>query len=515
MPVDRSDPRDHSDHEYYEPRHPLDQRLKEHLAKTPWWMISIGAHAAGAMVLFFVMAQLPHSAPQIDVDISVADAPEEPFEPVEPPEAQYDAPIESKDTPVEDPLISDDPPSDHNETPNNTEFHETAGENTDAQSNKPFANESWNTAIGVGPAAAGGRPGRGGRDGLVKKGGGSKKTEDKARRGLQWLARHQAGDGSWSCDAFSKECTKNRCDGAGASGHYTPGTTGLAVLAFLADGNSTRHGQYKGVVRRGLRYLVSIQTPDGCIGPKVADGHYMYNHAIGTMALAEGYGMSQQTPMLKRPAQKSVDFLLSAQNPYLGWRYGVRPGDNDTSVTAWSVLALKSAKTAGLVVPDAAFAGARNWFDKVTEDAWYRTGYTQKGDQGARMPDAQQYQPGQAMTAAAIACRRLMGQSADDMVCKVGIDRVLRQLPKWDPKRGNDYYYWYYGTLATWQQGGSAWKTWSPKLRDVLVKNQRSTGEAKGSWDTQSAWGKAGGRVYTTAINCLSLEIYNRSKRGK
>ncbi len=331
---------------------------------------------------------------------------------------------------------------------------------------------------------------------------------------LDWLARHQGDDGAWRSKSFSLKCAGTGCGGSAATDDHTIGVTSLAVLAFLGSGHTHRSPQYAAVVRNGLRYLQSQQAENGRVGGQDDAGHFMYGHCMATLAFAEVFGMTQ-TPSFKVSAQHASEWLLAAQNPYLGWRYGVRPGDNDSSVTAWAVLALKSCRVAGLKVPDHAFAGARNWFDKMTEDGFGRTGYTQRGDHGARMADAQQYQPTGAMTAAAIACRRLMGQSAEDPIIKTGAAYFLRDLPEWEPKRGNDYYYWYFGTLASWQVGGRQWQKWSPKLRDVLVKNQRSIGEAKGSWDTQSAWGKAGGRVYTTAINCLSLQIYNRSTRGK
>ena len=44
----------------------------------------------------------------------------------------------------------------------------------------------------------------------------------------------------------------------------------------------------------------------------------------------------------------------------------------------------------------------------------------------------------------------------------------------------------------------------------AAVKTQKRDGNAKGSWDPVDAWGEDGGRVYATAINTLTLEIYYR-----
>jgi hypothetical protein len=66
----------------------------------------------------------------------------------------------------------------------------------------------------------------------------------------------------------------------------------------------------------------------------------------------------------------AANFCLNAQNAGRGWRYGVKPKDNDSSVTGWMVLALKTAEDAHLDIPaqefDAAFAGALNWFEHAT-----------------------------------------------------------------------------------------------------------------------------------------------------
>lgn len=504
----------HSDHEYYAPSDTLETKMREQLQKTPWWMISVAVHAVLLMIGYFVAYSTPTVRPPVDVQMDVAEIDDDPFEEVlDLPEDTFDTPIENPEPPIEDPIINDNEVADHDETDSNDEFAETKGEDDDAKSDKPFTGKSWNTAIGVGGGLAGGRTGRGGRRDLVRKGGGSKRTEESVDHGLNWLVRHQSADGSWSCDNFSHRCTKNICDGKGGSAHYTPGTSALALLAFLADGNTTQHGRYKEVVKRGMKYLVSIQSPDGCVGPKVADGHYMYNHAIATMALAEGYGMSKKSPTLKRPAQKAVDFLLSAQNPYLGWRYGVRPGDNDTSITGWAVLALKAAKLSDLNVPPEGFAGAKNWIEKVTDDSFFKTGYTQKGDNGAREAEGQRYQPTEAMTAAGLAAKMFMGSAATDPDVKAAATLLKNMPPKWDAESGNDFYYWYYGSLAMFQVGGDYWKAWNVGLKGALVETQRRGGDESGSWDPLSAWGHSGGRVYATAINVLSLEVYYRHKK--
>jgi hypothetical protein len=71
-------------------------------------------------------------------------------------------------------------------------------------------------------------------------------------------------------------------------------------------------------------------------------------------------------------------------------------------------------------------------------------------------------------------------------------------------------YAWYYGTYAAFQIGGTTWKAWRGALGEAVVKSQRTDGDASGSWDPVGPWGYVGGRVYATAMQTLTLEVYYR-----
>src|SRR5207245_22501 len=131
------------------------------------------------------------------------------------------------------------------------------------------------------------------------------------------------------------------------------------------------------VVKKGVQWLIAHQDPEGCLGERSVK--HMYNHAIAAMALSEAFGMTASAP-LKDPAQKAIDFLVAAQNPGKGWRYTSKCGDSDTSVTAWAILALKSAELSELHFPKTAYDGAIAWLDSVTDPAnYYPVGYLAKG----------------------------------------------------------------------------------------------------------------------------------------
>ncbi len=363
------------------------------------------------------------------------------------------------------------------------------------------------------------------REARLAAGGGGVRTEEAVKDGLAWLARHQGDDGSWSADAFADECKGTPCDGPGIA-DYRIGVTGLALLAFLGAGythlsrETTVDGTSCGeVVKKGFRYLLQQQGADGKIGigPK-----YVYSHAVATLALVEEFGMTSSA-IFKEPAQMAIGYLVGAQNPGRGWRYAARSGESDTSVTSWCVMALEEARVSGLEVPQKALDDAYAWIEGATEAKTNKVGYTSVENAGIKVVVAgknEDYRNHEAMTAIGMLCRAEIKHDPKDEVVKAGLGILAADLPAWDPGRlGNDYYYWYYGTLAMFQADGpgsdgahGAWKKWEEAVRNALVLHQRSEedGCARGSWDADDRWGFEGGRVYATAMNTMTLEIYYR-----
>ncbi len=325
---------------------------------------------------------------------------------------------------------------------------------------------------------------------------------------LEWLARHQHPDGRWDCDGFEDRCRLNKCGGVGQK-YFDCGCTGLAVLAFLNAGNTHRAGVHQAVVRRGLKYLKSIQSPEGRFGTNPSN-RFVYDHAIGTLAMARAYALTGSI-LFKTPAQKGVDYIEKCRNPYLGWRYGVRPQDNDTSVTGWMVVALAAARDAkGLRVPKAAFEGARVWFEKVTDPEYGRVGYTARGTGPVRPQELMDLFPSQAsesLTAVGMYCRMLLGEDPkqSEIIAK-GAELCLKVLPEWNPDQGTiDMTYWYFGTLAMARVGGEPWMAWRMALRTAVRNRQRRDGDERGSWDPVGPWIRMGGRVASTAKMALVL----------
>jgi len=359
---------------------------------------------------------------------------------------------------------------------------------------------------------------RGGRFGRMRGIEGGQGTEQALKDGLEWLKLHQDADGMWDCDEFMKhDPPDDQCEGPGDPLHDV-GVTGLALLAFLGDGNTLRRGPDKDVVTRGVKWLREQQDYEtGLIGEEI--GHtFLYDHAIASLAICEAYYFSK-SPLIERTAQQSVNYILRARNPYAAWRYDVPPiGDNDTSVTSWMVFALTSAQDAELKVPRDAFQGAMSWLNDVTDPATGRVGYDTMGSFSSRITGINEHYPpekGEAMTAAGLLCRFFLGEDPDEQpLMEKHAELMLKTLPEWDPKGyGCDMYYWYYGSYAMSQMGKHYWKTWNKAMKEAVLESQRHDGAHDGSWDPVGPWGHSGGRVYSTAMMVLCLEVYSRYTR--
>jgi hypothetical protein len=260
---------------------------------------------------------------------------------------------------------------------------------------------------------------------------------------------------------------------------------------------------------------------------------FVYNHAVATTAMVEAAGLTADPRWLKS-AQRALDFVALARNPYFVWRYGIKPGDNDTSVTGWMMLALhtariinraaESAKQPALfTVEEEAFDGIRSWIERVTDTEVGRVGYATRGAGPSRLFEAQDRFPeekSEAMTAVGMLTLLLGGvDRRKHKVLLAGAQLCSGLPPTWAPKDGSiDMIYWHFGTLAIHQMGGCAkgasaaerrrCYAWMEALDRALVDHQRRDGTVaggRGSWDPVDPWGRAGGRVYATAISALAL----------
>ncbi|HOX06425.1 MAG TPA: terpene cyclase/mutase family protein [Planctomycetota bacterium] len=323
--------------------------------------------------------------------------------------------------------------------------------------------------------------------------------------GLKFLAGRQDKDGGWVVSGSESGSPNNdwgRC-----------GVTALACLAFLGDGHAwgaDDKDPYANVVRKGIDFLVANQDESGRFGPKALPGgvipHYMYNQGMATAAMAEAYAMTGD-PRLRVAAQKGVNYILTAQQRSGGWDYYELPASrSDTSVTVWQVMALYSARQAGLNVPAAAFEKSLGFVDSMTDAETFRVGYDKLWTSSERGV-------GNGSTAIALMLQLYLGRSQSSVAVRRQSRLLLvENLPeydqKWSPEQKEqkvDYYTTYHAALAFHRLGGKDWETWNK----AMVKALRAAQESNGSWGMDK-WYKQGGRIYSTALATMSLEVYYR-----
>jgi hypothetical protein len=323
--------------------------------------------------------------------------------------------------------------------------------------------------------------------------------EDPVPRRREWLSAHQSSDGGWSGHGFRSHCEGGRCDGEGTWDSEV-GSTGLALLAFLGFGETHRTPRYGNVVERGSARLMEIQDGDGCFGVRYPE-RFVADHAMATLAMAELYGLAQ-SPRFLPSAKQAVAFLLSQRGTDGGWRAGDRLCDSDAVTTAWAVMALRSARAAGIEVEDEVQRGVVVFLDGLTDP-----------DTGWARLHRSDPEPSDRATAAVVLARIHCGAAREDEAILKVEERLSRAL--WEPESPVDPEYWYLGTRACFQMGGDAWKRWNESMKKVIIDSQVFEKESCrwGSWDPVPGPSAEMGRVATTALGVLCLQVYYRYAR--
>ncbi|MBL8851341.1 MAG: hypothetical protein JNG89_16785 [Planctomycetaceae bacterium] len=340
------------------------------------------------------------------------------------------------------------------------------------------------------------------REEATKRFGGNAESERAVELSLQWLADNQVVDGYW--DASAHGAGDTRIEGMQSFNDVgkdaDTGLSALALLAFLGRGHTLDEGEYRDTVERGLRWIVSRQREDGGLGGSAGATDYAYCHAMSTFALAEAYALSDKSSAdwLRLPVQRAVQHTLDTMTTDGGWRYYKEkdPSEGDMSIFGWQLMALKSAELGGITIP-------KTVQDKMVRFLVSRSLGTSGGLAGYRRGE----RPTPSMTAEALYCKQRLGISRENPACAEAVSFLQRSLPQ---RTQMNFYYWYYGSLAMRQYGGDEWTQWNDRLRDLLIQEQRQDGALAGSWDPDAAWGRYGGRLYSTALATLCLEVYYR-----
>lgn len=325
--------------------------------------------------------------------------------------------------------------------------------------------------------------------------------------GLKWLQRQQQSDGRW-------ELHKGYPDPALETLRTDAGATALALLAFLGAGQTGQHGDYQQTVAGGLNWLMIQQRDNGDFHDRLELGLQtsFYTQAMATIAMCESYSLTSNGEH-RAAAVKGVEFLLAAQHPLNGgWRYRVQreESEGDLSVTGWALMALHTARAAGLEVPEEAFARANIFLDSVQDQTPTRYKYQPNMNAGSHRP---------AMTAEGLVCRQWLGWERDDRRLVNGVNYLASPTlrPNWSNGSRN-IYGWYYTSHVLHNYGGRLWTAWYNHTSGEILRRQARTGsirpgqEVRGSWHPTkpegSPWeyGDQAGRLYVTCMSLLVLE---------
>jgi hypothetical protein len=398
--------------------------------------------------------------------------------------------------------------------------------------------------------------------------GGTRESENAVERSLRWLAACQSADGHWDAEDYGAGQVK--IDEIGVDRQYAgreadTGLTALVILSFLGAGYTHEDGRYALQVDHALNWLIRQQQPDGNLFGNSEHFAKMYCHAMATYALAEAYGMQQDTVLgpivnpalirapndaaalagavaaagatsqsgllllavepvrsqmvadkvassfrlvddlrLRAALARAVAFTIGRQDPKSGgWRYRELQ-EGDVSMFGWQMMSLKSAEIAGVFVPSKVRQRMDDFLNSVRQGKdgglfGYRRNVVSDGK------DSEPVSP--TMTAEALFCQQMLGYPQESASNQESVAYLMRNTPRLSDL---NYYYWYYGTLAMYQHGGRAWQDWNSTVREVLISEQVTSGKNAGSWAPKDQWGRYGGRLYSTALATLTLEVYYR-----
>ena len=310
-------------------------------------------------------------------------------------------------------------------------------------------------------------------------------TEAAVLKALEWLKDHQLEDGSWQ--------------GEGAARSKTA-MTGLALLCFLAHGETPSSERYGPTVEKAIRFLVEQDWARDRF--RNVDGNW-YAHGIATYALCEAYALTR-IPGVKTVAEQALARILAGQQETGAFNYKLKASDTrrDTSVMGWMNQAMKAGYLAGLDVPglkEAMEKGANGFkinFDPNRQMFAYAPGGDEAG--GGRLSN----------TCMAVLCLQLLGHGGSPEA-RAGFESMKGMSADYNnPSNLGSWplYVWYYATQAHFHTGGRVWEDWN----NVFARSFVAAQNADGSWTPIHGREKEYGPVYATSFCALTLMVYYR-----
>ncbi len=310
------------------------------------------------------------------------------------------------------------------------------------------------------------------------------KVDEAIDRALAYLAKHQVKDGSFP---------------SGMPGNTA--VASLSVMAFLAKGYTPGVGPYGEVIDRGIDYVISAQNGNGLLVGERGQSHGpMYSHGVSTLMLSEVSGMVEpkRQERVDKALGKALKLILSAQRIKKdakhsgGWRYQPHSRDSDISCTGWQLMALRSARNNGALVPKQAIDEALKYLLKVRNSATGAFVYQPGG------PD------GLARTGTGLLCVELCGLHGDKVTYQAG-KWILAHLPR--SISGQFFYYGlYYCSQGMFQVGSEYWEGWADNMYRLMLSSQSKDG----SWPGVGQHESRAGTCYATAMTVLAMTVSYR-----
>ena len=292
-------------------------------------------------------------------------------------------------------------------------------------------------------------------------------TEACVLKALRWLKKTQKESGAWTGDIAN---------------------TALAVLAYLAHGETPASKEFGTTVEKAIQYLIDAQTIDGNgVCRFRGAGGTEYGYLICTYALCEAYGMTKN-PNAKQAALSALDRIVKNQSPTGGWDYNMKKTStrDDMSFEGWALQAVKAGKMAGLH-PDGLEECIKKAI-KCLKTRNFKNGGFNYCAGGAPT----------GLTATGCLCMQLLGYG-DQQEVNAALDMMRGWLPVFEAKGGltaggptpgtNPQYYCYYAAQCKYQAGMcqgatpanvKSWQDWNLAMKQVYPKTMKDAGTIDG-----------------------------------
>lgn len=335
------------------------------------------------------------------------------------------------------------------------------------------------------PSVFGGRSSAG-RASAVSKFGGNRVGQDKLLKALYWLKKVQKPDGSWG------------------GGDTMDALTGLALLTFLAHGETQTSKAFGTTVKKAMMYLAN--------SPINIKSKHAYPHAIKSYALAEAYAMTGVS-MLEEAMNKCIRIVIDGMQGDGCYEYEYKPKSTrqDLSFAGWNYQAMKAAYAAGCNesgLHEAIQKGIK-WLKKQAASESDGNGFPY-AIKGGSVKGPKRF----TMRAVGVLCLQLYGEGRIGAVrdeIKAIIDLDLPKL-SWKTAPKSSLYGWYYATQTMFQHGGKEWTAWNRKFQSELINNQHDEGYwvYPGKSHVDAIKDDIGQKVYATTLCALMLTVYYR-----